>query len=416
VSSHDTQSFPLKQSIEGFFQNESMTRYKHSAVEILYLRRDWDSDGDGDGHQRNPGRYTKTKAIALNENLTAPSGEVYKPLQKTSVFKSTVSAEQCVSVSTSSSQIFKHSYSWTDHLADLEGNLVHAEDNDLSHLENRTGLTLNQRFRNEEQCAQWDPYERRSTEESTLQNDQRLFTGDRIIQCTESQKTLNQGSSVHRCVKAWFAENHYECDKCGEGFHPSSNLSIHNGHRLGDSPHKWNECGKAHNQSSRVGDHQRIHEGKNAFSSNKAGTMFCQSSSVNINEIILLGKETNILKECGKCFDCHSTLCQHQRMHTGEKIHICEEGGPTLNDCLSKNEHSQICSGEKPYKCQECGKAFNNHSGLNRHHRIHNSKKPYQCHECGKSFNKHPALIQHHRIHSGDKPYQCQECGKAFCD
>ncbi|VCW84398.1 unnamed protein product, partial [Gulo gulo] len=185
-----------------------MHRYKHSAVEILHLRTDWDDDGESEGLQRNSGRYTQTKAIAL---------------------------KQCVSVSTSSNQIFKHSYLWTDHLEHLESNLVHAENNDLSHLENRTGLTLNQRFRNEEQSAQWDAFERGFTEESTLQNDQRLFTGDRIAECTESQKTLNQGSSAHRCVRARFTENHYECDKCGEGFHPSSNLSIL---PSGDSLHK----------------------------------------------------------------------------------------------------------------------------------------------------------------------------------
>ncbi|VCW77932.1 unnamed protein product, partial [Gulo gulo] len=226
----------------------------------------------------------------------------------------------------------KHSYLWTDHLADLESNLVHADNNDLTHLEDRIGLTLNQRFRNEEQSAQWDAFERGFTEELTLQNDQRLFTGVRIAECTESQKTLNQGSSFYRCVKARFAENHYECHKCREGFHPSSNLTIHNGRHLGNSPHKYNEFGKAHNQSSSVSDHQRIREGKNPFTSNKPGTMLSQSSSLNINEIIPLGKEIYTFKECGKSFDCHSILSQHQRMYTGEKIHKCEEGGQSFKD------------------------------------------------------------------------------------
>ncbi|XP_044116025.1 zinc finger protein 883-like [Neovison vison] len=329
--------------------------------------------------------------------------------------------EQCVSVSKSSSQIFKHSYSWIDHLADLEGNLVHAEDNDLSHLENRTGLTLNQRFRNEEQSAQWDPYERRFTEESTFQNDQRLFTGDIIIQCTASQRTLNQGSSVHRCVKAWFTGNHYECDKCGEGFHPSCNLSVHNGHHLGDSPHKYNECGKACNQSSSIGDHQRIHEGKNAFSSNKPGTMFSQSSSLNINEIIPWGKETYIFKECecqecGKTFNNHSGLNRHHRIHNREKPYQCHECGKSFNKHPALIQHCRIHSGEKPYQCQECGKAFCDRSTLTQHHRTHTGEKPYRCQECGKAFTWKSNHSRHHKTHSGEKPYQCQECGKAFCD
>ncbi|XP_032706509.1 zinc finger protein 724-like, partial [Lontra canadensis] len=351
-----------------------MHRYKHSAVEILHLRTDWDNDGEREGHERNSGQQTQSKAIALNENLTAPNGEGYKPLWKTFLFKSTVSAEQCVSVSTSSNQIFKHSYLWTDHLEHLKSNLVHAENNDLSHLEYWTGLTLNQRFRNEEQSAQWDPFERGFTEESILQNDQRLFTGDRIAQCTESQKTLNQGSSVHRCVRPRFAENHHECDKCGQGFYPSSNLSIL---PSGDYLHKDNGCGKACNQSFSVGDHQRIHEGKSPFTSSKPGTMFTQSPSLNINEIIPQGEEAYIFKECGKSFDCHSTLSQHQRMHTGEKVYKCEEGGQTLKDCSSINGHLQIYSGEKPYKCQECGKAFNDHSSLNRDKQIHIAGKNY---------------------------------------
>ncbi|VCW78592.1 unnamed protein product [Gulo gulo] len=32
-----------------------MNRYKHSAVEMLHVRTDWDNDGDSEGHQRNPG-------------------------------------------------------------------------------------------------------------------------------------------------------------------------------------------------------------------------------------------------------------------------------------------------------------------------------------------------------------------------
>uniref|UniRef100_M3XRK0 Uncharacterized protein n=1 Tax=Mustela putorius furo TaxID=9669 RepID=M3XRK0_MUSPF len=283
VSSHDTQSFLLQRSIEGSFQNGSIPRYKHSAVEILHLRIDWDNDGEREGHQRISGRYTQTKAIALNKTFP---------------------------FNTSSNQIFKHSYLWTDHLEHLKSNLVHAENNDLSHLEDRTSLTLNQRFRNEEQSAQWDSFKRGFTEESTLQNDQRLFTGDRFAQCTVSQKTLNQGSSVHRCVRARFAEN--ECDKCGEGFHPSSNLSIL---PSGDCLHKDNECGKACNQSSSVGDHQRIHEGKSPFTSSKPGTMFTQPPSLNINEIISHRSESVKCKECGQACNWNSVLTQYLKMH-----------------------------------------------------------------------------------------------------
>ncbi|VCX41162.1 unnamed protein product, partial [Gulo gulo] len=72
LSSHETPSFLLQQSIGGSFQKGSTHRYKDSAVEILHLCTDWDSEGESEGHQRNPGLYTQTKAIALNENVTAP--------------------------------------------------------------------------------------------------------------------------------------------------------------------------------------------------------------------------------------------------------------------------------------------------------------------------------------------------------
>uniref|UniRef100_M3YEP3 Uncharacterized protein n=1 Tax=Mustela putorius furo TaxID=9669 RepID=M3YEP3_MUSPF len=286
LSSPETPRFLLQQSLEGSFQNGSTHRYKDSSLEILHLCTDCHSDGENEGPQRNPGRYTQTKAIAHNENLTASNGEGHKMRWKNSIFKSTVSAEH--------------------------------------HLEDRTGLTLNQRFRNEEQSAQWDPYKRDFTEELTLQYDQKLFTGDKIAQCTESEKTLNQASSVHRCVRARFAENHYECDKCGEGFHPSSN-------HLGDSPHKYNECGKACNQSSSVGDHQRIHEGKSPFTSNESGTI--------------------ITKGC-------SLLTPYERFYFLSESVKCKESDQACNWNSVLTQYVKMHSRFKPLEHRECGEAF----------------------------------------------------------
>ncbi|XP_045842748.1 zinc finger protein 736-like [Meles meles] len=242
VSSHDTQNFLQKLSIEASFQKVTMGRYKNCALENVYLMTDRDSAREREGHQRYHEGQSPSEATASNKTQNDPNSEGYKTSWKTSLFKSAASTKQCVSVSKSSNQVFKHSYLWKDNLDNLESYLVHAENNDLNHFQNGIGLTFpsdtseNQRLNNEEESAKRDPKERGFTEESTLQNDQSPSNGDSIARCPESEKTLNQGSRVQRRVRTQFSENQYECYKCGEAFHQRSNLIIHESIHLGESP------------------------------------------------------------------------------------------------------------------------------------------------------------------------------------
>ena len=109
-------------------------------------------------------------------------------------------------------------------MENLESCLLHAENNYLNHFESRIGLisesniSENQRFKNEEQSAKWDPFERSFTEGSTLQDDQSIFSENGIAQCSESENKFNKGSNVNKCLRTHFPENHYECDTCVEVF------------------------------------------------------------------------------------------------------------------------------------------------------------------------------------------------------
>ncbi|XP_034842402.1 zinc finger protein 239-like [Mirounga leonina] len=317
-------------------------------------------------------------------NLTAQNGEGYKTFWKTSLLKSATSAKQCVSIYKGSNQMIKHTYLQNEKLENLESCLVHAENNYFNHFESRIGLTFesniseNQRFKNEEQSAEWDSFERSFTEELTLQNYQGIFNENRIVQCSESEEKFNPGSNVNTCLRTHFPENHYEYDKCVEVFYQSSNLIIHNSIPMEENHYEYNECEKALNQSPSVGDYQSIHVGKDSYRCYKPGNMFSQSSRLNIHNTIGTEQKSYICKECGKAFDWHSTLCQHQPMYIGGK----------------------------PYKYEECGKVFIHHSHFTQHDRIRTGEKIYQCKECGKCFNHHSNLSRHYRIHTGEKPYQ----------
>ncbi|XP_038383846.1 zinc finger protein 724-like isoform X4 [Canis lupus familiaris] len=400
VSSKGTQSFLPKLCIEASLQNVAVGRYKHSALEDIQLMIDWKNDGESKGHQR--------------------CHEGYKTFWKTSLLKSASSAKQCVSISKGSNQMVKHTYLQNEKLENLESYLVHAKNNHLNHPESRIGLTFesniseNQRFKNEEQSAKWDPFEKSFTEELTLQNYQNIFNENRIAQCSESDKKFNQGTNVNKHVRIHFPENHYDGDKCEEVCYQSSKLIIHKSSPVGENLYKHNECGKSGNQFFSVGDYQRIHMEKNSYRCYKHENMFSQESGLNIYNTVGTGQETSISKECGKASDWHSSLSQQQPMHTREKPYKCKEYSKVFIHHSYLTQHHKIHSGEKPYQCEECGKAFNQRSALIRHQRIHTGEKPYQCEECGKAFNQYSNLIQHHRIHTGERHYQCEECGKAF--
>ncbi|VCW79029.1 unnamed protein product, partial [Gulo gulo] len=303
ISSHDTQCFLPKLRIEGSFQQVLVWRYKSSVLENLYLLIDWDNNRESEGHQRSHEGHIQTKTAALNENLTAPNGEGYKTMWTTSLFKSTISEKQCDSV--------------------------------------RYNISGNQRFRNEEQCATWDPFERCPNVELILQNYQSLFNGSRIAQGSESEKMLNQGSSVNRHVSTPFPKNHNEGHKCGEVFYQSSSLTIYKTIHLGENLYEYSQCGKALYQFSNVGDHQRILEVR----CNTPGNMFSRSSRLNTNSTISIGEKKYIFKECWKAFVCYSVGSQHQQRNTGEKLYKSEECGKSFRDSLSTNRHRQICTG-----------------------------------------------------------------------
>ncbi|XP_038383848.1 zinc finger protein 43-like isoform X1 [Canis lupus familiaris] len=447
VSSRDTQSLLSKPSIEASFQRVSMGRLKNNTIENLHFMTDWDNDGESEGHQRHHEGHNQTETSAHNKNLPAQNGEGYKTFSVTSLFKSATSTKQCISENKSSNHIFKLTYlGKADSLDNLGSYLVHAENNYLNPCEKRIGFSIqsniskNQRFVNEEQSAKQDPFERCFTKESTLQNYKSVFNGDRVAECSESEKTFNQGSNVSRCVRTQLLGNHHECSKCGEVFYQNSNLSTHNSMNIGENPK--NECENALNKSSNVDDQQRIHVGKNPFRCNQPGKMFCQAPRLSIHKTVHTGEKSDICKECGKDFDLdsvlpqchdmrtgekpykceecgkaftqHSTLTQHHTIHTGEKPHKVEEYGKTFKRCSYLTRHHRIHTGEKPHKCEECGKSFTRHSYLKQHHRIHTGEKPFKCEECGKAFNQNSSLTRHHRLHTGEKPYQCKECGRAF--
>ena len=61
----------------------SMSRYKPSALENLHWMINQDSDGKSEVYQQYQEGHTQIETTVCNENLTAQTGEGYKPFWKT---------------------------------------------------------------------------------------------------------------------------------------------------------------------------------------------------------------------------------------------------------------------------------------------------------------------------------------------
>ncbi|XP_057169965.1 zinc finger protein 595-like isoform X4 [Ursus arctos] len=418
VSSHGSLSFQPEPCKEASFQNVSVGRYQHSVLENLHLTIDCDHDCN---------RYVQIESTAHNKTLTAQDGEGYETFCKPFLLKSTLSAMQGVCVSKSSSQLFKCTYAWKEYVENLESYLVHAENNDLNSVEERTGLAFQsniserQTFQNEETTAKWVPLEKSFTEDATLENYWSIFNGDRVAQGSECEKMFDQGSNVNKDMRTHFQENQFERIKCAEFIDARSNL-IHHTMHIRENSYKGNDCEREFNQSSSVRDHQRIHVGKKPYgydkplnvSSDKPLNVSSESSRIHLHKSICSGEKPYKCKECVKAFKQKPKLTKHHRIHTGEKPYKCKECGKDFKNKGNLKSHERIHTGEKPYKCNECNKAFSHKTNLTAHHRIHTGEKPYKCKECGKAFRRKSCVNVHERIHTGETPYKCTECGKTF--
>ncbi|XP_072615073.1 uncharacterized protein [Vulpes vulpes] len=280
VSSHDTPSFLSELCKEASFPNVSVGPYKHSVLEKLHLMIDWDNDHKG---------YIQIEATSHNKNLTAPHGEGYKTLCKTFPFQATSSIKQSVSVGNSSNQILKDTYLWKDNVENLES--YHAEDNNLNNLKNRirptfqSNMSKHQRFTNEEATARWFQFERSFTKDSTLQNDQTIFSEDRLAQGSESEEQCNQGPNVDKHLRTHSPETHSECNTWGDVFHQRANLVYNTMHRS-ENPYKYNDCENDLNHSTGVGDHPTIHGRKKPCTYTKPGNLLSQSSRIRTHKTV----------------------------------------------------------------------------------------------------------------------------------
>ncbi|KAB1260635.1 Zinc finger protein 648 [Camelus dromedarius] len=249
----------------------------------------------------------------------------------------------------------------------------------------------------------------------TLQQHQRLHTGERPYQCPFCDKAYTWSSDHRKHIRTHTGEKPYPCPDCGKAFVRSSDLRKHQRNmHSNDKPFPCAECGLTFNKPLSLLRHQRTHLGEKPFRCPTCDREFAVASRMMEHQRVHSGERPFPCSTCGKCFTKSSNLIEHQTLHTGQRPFKCADCGVAFAQPSRLARHQRIHTGERPFPCPQCGQAFARSSTLKRHQQIHSGEKAFLCAECGRAFRVASELAQHIRVHNGERPYQCEDCGQAF--
>ncbi|XP_036438548.1 zinc finger protein 2 homolog isoform X2 [Colossoma macropomum] len=294
-------------------------------------------------------------------------------------------------------------------------------------------------FRNDDidrKCFTCSYCGRKFARRQTLEQHERIHTGEKPFRCSECNKCFRQRSALRVHRKGHTGDKAFECFVCCKRFYRSGDLKAHLGIHTGVREHNCSICLKGFGRPSDLRRHMQTHEAepalfdvdKSPHKCSQCGKKFTRRAQVEIHQRVHTGEKPYQCTLCGESFRWRQNFKAHQRNHTCEKPYHCSDCDRRFT-CLSalekhqvmlhsgvllQNCHQSTYKDDNRHQCCQCGKSFSQAKDLVVHQRVHTGEKPYKCSQCGKRFRQIGHLKEHQRVHSGEKPYQCSVCYKCF--
>ncbi|XP_070377072.1 zinc finger protein 674-like [Dermacentor albipictus] len=292
--------------------------------------------------------------------------------------------------------------------------------------------------------------------------------GRRLRRCLECGYTTAYHSSMQNHQRIHTGERPHKCDYCGKAFMQKGNLVAHLRIHTGERPFHCHLCPMAFTQKINLVSHMRTHMDKKQFQ-----CRFCLM--VFEHKLLLQNHEMTHFSSVEVCVLRALIFCRSHSYFTDMKhnsntsfllysffliLHRQQSSSPHLRhystfatavilkamelcQCITRRQHSaqervddfsvkrvgqyfplaedsraDLCPSENVdlelHLCRYCNKSFATRGNLNAHLRIHTGERPFQCHLCPRAFTQKATLVHHVRTHTGERPYQCRFCPMAF--